>query len=650
MQSRVDSAEPSGKNSPGLPMAALAATFGLIAAASFLPGQRLWGVNHLAFVPAYVRAIAIAAMAAAFIPPVARRVHGCLAGAAERLAAGAGLRNLTALAAAAISGAAFWVFRSSTLLLGDARLVASNFEHAFDPDYALIVSSPRVIILHEPIAKGTALLYHYVARISLEVFNAQAIDGIRFLNCALGAVLVFVLLRAVLSRQIPATVRVWAVFMVLTSGAMELFFGYVENYTPLIFFGSLYILYATCYMRTGDASRLPAILVCLLLTVFMHVQGILLVPSYVLLLLLHHRAQLRVAPVYLAVMLLAATAAGTYLFAVLTDYGKHFLAILSDGQIFGILTPSHLVDIANEILLLMPVVLVAASLARAGGRREEPGEGTKPLRLFLLLVLLPCLLFLFVFKPDLGMARDWDLFAITALGLLPLGVLAAERGLGGGRYRRAELLTAPAAVMSTVLVLSWIGVNADPGRSARRFEAVLEYDRTRPAYAYEVLSQHYRDRGDLERAVAVIEKGTSLSYNPRLMSLAAGIYAETGDTESAVRIYTEVLARKPENEGSRRNLVLLLHRLGRYEELYDIAREGTRLHPEKPVYHYFYGLALLEAGEIERGIDELLACRRLRPGSDVLASIDRALTRLEAMGYDTKARDSDTQFTIPDRK
>jgi tetratricopeptide (TPR) repeat protein len=204
--------------------------------------------------------------------------------------------------------------------------------------------------------------------------------------------------------------------------------------------------------------------------------------------------------------------------------------------------------------------------------------------------------------------------------------------------------------LSAVLALAWIGVNADPGRSARRFEAVLEYDLTRAPYAYEVLGQYYRNSGDLDRGIEVLEKGMSLSYNPRLMALAAGLYDESGDTGEALRLLREVLERQPEIEGTRRNLVLLLHRLHMWDELYQVSREGTRYHPDKPVYHYFYGLALLNAGEVESGIDELLTCKRLGPGPDVIATVDRALRRLEAMGYDVGTRDSSTQFSIPQQR
>jgi hypothetical protein len=659
MQSSIHKAD-DGAAADRLPFAAMAATAALVALASFLPGTRLWGCNHLAFYPVVVRVLALVLIGAAFIPKVADPLRRVLTERSEQLMQRNALRRAVTLAAAVISVGVFWLLSSSTLLLGDARLVASNFEHAFDPSYSVIVRSPRTIMLYEPIAKGASLIYHYAARASLELSGSSPLYGIRFVNCLLGGIFVFILLRRVLKRSSSGVLAAWTVSLVLGSGVMELYFGYVENYTPLIFFGSLYVLSALSYISSGSRSHIRTALVFLILTVFTHVQGVLLVPSFLLIMLLRRRTQGTVRPLRLTAVLFGLTAIGTYLFAVLTDYGRHFLPLLADDEVFGVLSPSHLADIANELVLIVPTILVAAGFALASGRlagrqtgsrsagRQQTPAGRYSVH-FLLMVFLPCMIFLLAFKPDLGMARDWDLFAMAALGLIPLCLAAIGRAHNAGRSRQVERLTAPGVVTTAVLVLAWVGVNASPGLSARRFEAIMEYDLTRAPYAYEVLSQHYRDQGNLDRAIATIEKGMAMSYNTRLMALDADFHEESGNTEEAIRLRLEVLERQPDYEGPRRDLVLLLHRLGRYGDLLDISREGTRYHPESPVYHYFYGIALISAGRVERGIDELLVCKRLRPGDEVVASIDRTLNRLRAMGYDIEARDSATRFSIRER-
>jgi tetratricopeptide (TPR) repeat protein len=587
------------------------------------------------------------------LPRAGEAIAGTLTGAVAYLRDRPSAGRVVAPVIAIVSVGLFWLLRYSTLLLGDSRLVASNYEHAFDPNYNVLVGSPRFILAQEYIAKGTALLYHYAARISMEAFGAPPVDGIRVLNCVLGGLLVFVLLRAVLKRPAAGVPAAWALIVLLTSGAVELFFAYVENYTPLIFFGSLYVLLAVTYLRDPRGRLLVAVAACLALAAFMHVQGILLIPSFVFLLAWAYGERIRRAPLYLTAALAALTAVGAFLFATLTELRRHFLPALENDEIFGVLTPSHLADIANEIMLLLPMAVVTLAIALVY-RREGPAEADdRPRRArlhFILLILFPCLLFLFVFKPDLGMARDWDLFAITALGLVPLCMVVVFRAYGGGGKRQIERLTGPAAAVCLVLVAAWVGVNASPHLSAKRFEAILEYDQTRAPYAYEVLAQHYRHRDDLEQAVAILNKGMSLSYNLRLMSLSAAFHDEMGDLEEAVRLYKEVVEKQPDRDGTRRNLVILLHRMGRRAELLEYSRDGTRYHPERPIYHYFYGLTLIDTGEVERGIEELLICRRQGPSPDVTANIDSVLRRLEAAGYSIEEQGSPTQFKMGGRR
>jgi hypothetical protein len=337
----------------------------------------------------------------------------------------------------------------------------------------------------------------------------------------------------------------------------------------------------------------------------------------------------------------------------LTGLRKHFLPALANEEIFGVLSPSHLADMGNEIMLLLPAALAVAALGLAYGRGGTAGGEEQPRGSrfhFTLMVLIPCLVFLLVFKPDLGMARDWDLFAITALGLLPLCLVVVSRAYEGRGRRDVERLTGPAAVVCLVIAAAWVGVNASPERSARRFEAILEYDQTRAPYAYEVLAQHYRYGGDMERAIAILEKGIALSYNLRLMTLSATIHDEMGDEEEAIRLYKEVIEKQPERDGTRRNLVLLLNRAGRRQELLEYSRDGTRYHPGRPIYRYFYGLTLIDAGRVEEGIEELLTCRRLGPPRDIVADIDGILRRLEASGYDIEERESPTEFRMGGRR
>ena len=645
----------SGPGSDGLPrgrfaIMAIGGTLLLVAVASFLPGVRLWGLNHLAFYPVPVRIVAIAAVGLCMLPAVGGAVFSVFLRVFTCLQINRRLRTSAVALISAASIGVFWGLRSSTLLLGDARLVSNNFEHAFQPGYEVVVRSPRIIMLHEPISKGTSLLYHFAVRAWLQVFGASPVDGIRFLNCLLGGLFIFILLRRVLKQDVPGLLAIWAPAMVLASGAMVLYFGYVENYTPLIFFGSMYVMKALDSIGPGRRRMLPAVTLFLALSVFMHVQGILLIPSFVLLLIWHSGGWLRkrLGVVSAALVLLIAIAAVAV--AAYTPLGTHILPLLADQETYGLLSPSHLADMANELFLILPLILVVAALAlEAPGRPSGRAPEEQASMHFIRLILVPCLIFLFCFRPDLGMARDWDLFSITALGLVPLALLVTGRGAREGNSRCLNSIGVPALALGAVLALAWVGINASPDLSAGRFNAILRYDRTRAQYAYEVLAQHFRNRGDMAGAITALEEAASVSFNARIMALVADFYEEKGDLEKATSLRYEVLERQPMYEGARRDLVLTLHKHNRYAEILDVAREGTRYHPESPVYHYFYGLALIEAGHVESGIEELLICRRLDPGSQALEIIEQVLAGLKARGWDVEPEDSETRFSLPDR-
>ena len=55
-----------------------------------------------------------------------------------------------------------------------------------------------------------------------------------------------------------------------------------------------------------------------------------------------------------------------------------------------------------------------------------------------------------------------------------------------------------ALVLTLVLTSGWVLVNASADASVRRYESILQYDKSNPGYAYESLARHYQERGFLQ--------------------------------------------------------------------------------------------------------------------------------------------------------
>lgn len=180
-------------------------------------------------------------------------------------------------------------------------------------------------------------------------------------------------------------------------------------------------------------------------------------------------------------------------------------------------------------------------------------------------------------------------------------------------------------VLTAVLAGAWTGVNSSPERSIARFEAILRYDDSRFDYAYEVLADEYHDRGRTATSATVLEEALARGGPPRLAVKLGGYYEEEGRKGDAIGLLRDTLMRDNRSERARFHLIRLLLSEGAYDELLDLAREGTLIHPDKAFFRYAYGTGLVRAGQTQAGLAELRKCLELGPPDDVRLKIEQLL-------------------------
>jgi len=105
---------------------------------------------------------------------------------------------------------------------------------------------------------------------------------------------------------------------------------------------------------------------------------------------------------------------GIFIYKYLTDifFQAMFIDITSSNQTesgYSIFSYDHLIDIINQSLLLSPLLLVYIVFFKAKALFTNDKIET----LFLAISSIGGLIFLLFVDPKLGMARDWDLFALT---------------------------------------------------------------------------------------------------------------------------------------------------------------------------------------------------------------------------------------------
>jgi hypothetical protein len=628
-------------------MAGLSAA--IVGVASFFPATRLWGVNHLAFVPPAVRAAALGLLLLTFVPAVARPLYRGSLRSFERLASvRASTAWILAASVAIASVGGFWALRSSTLLLGDGQLLVRSFEAAEEGHEGVIMRSPKAIVTEERIAPGTTLLYYAATKVSTDKFKKTPLPGMKMLNCILGGLFMLMLVRIAAGRFAGAEARLWLVVLTLFACSIELFFGYIENYTTPLLLLSIYVVLAFRALHNRGATWLPV--VPLLLAVYAHVQCVLFVPSFVYL-VLWKRARARRAqtlrywmPCFSAACVLGVVLAGGH-----PGIRKFYVPLGWSNKSYALLSPNHLIDIANELLMLLPILPVVAALAWTGRRAVRAAERTRsrdpralkdPAAWFThpcewqlaTTILLPCALYVLAFHPEIGMARDWDLFTMATTAIVPMVLLVLSR------YGRATAVTVEAAarfaVPSLAIVavtgVAWVSINHSVERTIDRFERILTYDRTHASYAWENLAMLRHDQGQLEEAIATMRTAVDHSKNPRQSVRLAVYLEEAGRDEEAKQVLVQVLERHPDFTKARFRLIMFLENEQRWDLILDVAREGVKHNPEENMYHFFYGEALMHAGRVEEGIAVFRACSQKKLPDNIQKYVAESLRKHDA--------------------
>ena len=387
--------------------------------------------------------------------------------------------------------AAFYLFPIAHTRWGDAFMLAKGIAYS-DPAVRLTHSwqAPLDVFLHSQ----AWLALH--GRLGWE----DAMPAYRLLSPLAG--LIYLLVALALSRQFERErlAPPWLTYGLLaTLGLMQLFFGYVENYS----FAAAGVL-AYLWLGLGVlCGRRPLWLAATVLAVTnaTHPSTVILAPSLLYVGWQSWRQGNKsllgsVLEIALPMLLIGGAtfvwmeASGHGIYALLnTDRpgggdARWFVPLWQTStrwEHYTMLSWLHLRDWINQQLLVAPVVLpslivvgVSLWLARreaARGRAGDPHEGvrtTQEMAVREMPGVVPFLaiaagfywLFTFVWNPDYGGQRDWDLFSLASLPATLLLIVLLPRALPVQRYLRAGAV--PLLVLQGWHTMAWIVQNTLP--------------------------------------------------------------------------------------------------------------------------------------------------------------------------------------------
>ncbi|MDD5088826.1 MAG: tetratricopeptide repeat protein, partial [bacterium] len=494
------------------------------------PELRVWGVHSLAFLPKEAAA-AMLLLAAALWSPLGPRLARFLG---DRLAPLTGRSALWYALAAALL---FFGLRVSVPLLGDGPLWIKELAWIGEFEaHGKSVPWQRILTRKEPLELG---VHEWVFRAAAAIsppgpsaessgrtsaapslqpsFHRMAHLDYACLSIVAGAIFVWMLVRFT-RRRLELRARAPFLLTMFSGGGMLLFFGYIENYT----WASLTIT-ACLLAALSDAfppRRFPwRTLATFAVAVAFHLMALMLLPAVAYLLYSLHvsgraapkRARLPMTRPMIFIIATLVVAMAGYLYV---KGWKGWMSIIPllphwshDG--YALLSLRHALDLVNLLALTALPALLILIFSRAS-RDDLPHERIQ--LGFLRVAAFGSALFVSLFSPNLGMARDWDLFAAALWPVLVLAAWTIARWDFG--ERRAEIL---AGVTGFLMVVSipFILVSVLRSPSLARYETLLQIDRSRSAYGWENLAIYFESVGDVENDIRAWRNAVDVSDNPR---------------------------------------------------------------------------------------------------------------------------------------
>ena len=402
------------------------ATLLLLFLGSFLPEQRCWGLNVWGFLPDASRYVLLTAGIAVGI--IVTRFGTPVRGSK----AGSGLWYWSAFAVLIISGVLFYLLRARTYFLGDGWIQLAWLRADYQYSKGREFGAELLLVGLKKILTGSldpGLLAYQLTAVSA------------------GLLYVAVALTAMHREFKDYAMRLAGSLVLLSSGCVLLFFGYVENYALFILSVLIYVV-----VGKGIAERRISIWWLIPVTVVpsaLHIFGTALLPASIYLIIARTQVGAMLGQIrrtYLwSVAVILALAAGIYAVQIYRQNLFLQLAILpifrtrftQDG--YTLFSLPHLVDYLNLVFLLLPGFLVGAGSSSRPIIKKALKSTTGK---FLLILVGSAVAATFLPEPKLGMPRDWDVLCFVGVPMAVLALLFIGQADVKHRPRIALLVSA----------------------------------------------------------------------------------------------------------------------------------------------------------------------------------------------------------------
>ncbi|TET93939.1 MAG: hypothetical protein E3J26_05435, partial [Candidatus Zixiibacteriota bacterium] len=484
-------------------------------------------------------------------------------------------------------------FHSAIPLLGDGSLRANEIHdgNMWQPTEMLDY------LLH-------ALLYKFV----FHPLGYKVTVCYRVFSAICGAVFIYGILR--LAIYIKPVEFITLFLLMLSSGMTALFFGYVESYS-LVAALLPFVILSGLKVVDGESRRWTFVLWVVLAGLAHSIAVLLFLCSVIVAMILPGDEKLTKASrisKYLALIAIVGII-GTYVvrFLGVPQLNRYLLAPLAMGNNQqAIFTVNHGLDLINWLLLsALPFLFLLAATVKMN---HKDNYSAKKRIAFSIWLIVPSLLFVFLFVPEIGGPRDWDLFSLPSFVLVP-SILVVYFA----RWRKPlPQQVLPLIFLSSVVMAGFVAVNSSVTRSVDRFVEVIEVSKVKNLYMeYGTLFSHSANHPELfgrrlEFALKAWEQPPYKKADSLYMATQlAQCFLDVGDKSRAlpfIKLTFDV-------DSLDLNNYMLLYRYyqkyGAKDDLVLLAEKIERLFPNSARGQLEAGVMFLKLGYTARGGEDL---------------------------------------------
>jgi tetratricopeptide (TPR) repeat protein len=587
-----------------IPNLILIATFAFFGLTSLLPISSMWGFNHLEFAPSIFTYLYIIIFVLflwiLFAPLPESRLQNILTNTDNWLF---GNRTLPRLIVTINFTLLFFILESHIFLLGDGYAWLSNLGSG--QAYIHKWSEPLSIFL---IRQIQLLLGGYTYDTALTAF--------RFLSILSGAIFIYNIL-AIIKRLTDNTyIRLISLATFLFSGAILLFFGYVEFY-PMVWAATA-LLINLSIQNLNKKYPLWPIIILYVLSVLLHLQMLCLLPG-IYSLSLQNITSIKIRKIGY-VLMAAGAAAGIagiiYLYNTHIEFEVLLLPFLKPRPVapgYTFLSPIHLYDLANLILLVFPGIAILLFVWYIYGAIRAKN----PTSMFLIFLSIGSLSFTLLYGAAITMARDWD---IMSLGLLPPILLLLYQIARGKNFQNIRLTAAYTLVVGFITI-SFLTVALGQNSSENRFRTFLN---NRNANVWLVYADYLHDKGDFARSNEYIRRRYEVFPDLKKLEQAHADIKQ-GDYTEALSLARQLVNNDPYNPDFLQILGNAYYMLGQYDKSQPYYDKALRLKPYNFAILNETGLLYLKLNKYNQAIPYFNKAHNLAPDSiDIIEGLAMA--------------------------